>query len=99
MSQNSLTIEFGLGTASVADSIVVSWPSGHVETYTQVAADQRLVFREMEGAAVKGGSVPGPAFQLASPTPNPTRGEVWLRFAIPAPLACGSPSTTSTGAL
>ena len=83
MSQNSLTIEFGLGAASMADSIIVSWPSGYVEAYTHVAADQRLTLRELDGVAVAESPASGPPFQLASPAPNPARGTTSLRFAIP----------------
>jgi phosphodiesterase/alkaline phosphatase D-like protein len=46
MSQNSLNAEFGLGTATSIDSIVVEWPSGIVQTLTGVAGDQFLTITE-----------------------------------------------------
>ena len=50
--QNSLALHFGLGEATSADEVVVRWPSGTVDTYTDVAADQRVFWWE-------GGEVPG----------------------------------------
>ncbi len=41
-SQDSLTAEFGLGQATVVDSVQVRWPSGTVQTLLNVAVDQRL---------------------------------------------------------
>ena len=46
MGQNMLAAHFGLGTASVADSVTVRWPSGRVQTLTDVAANQRLTVTE-----------------------------------------------------
>jgi hypothetical protein len=83
MSQNSLTIEFGLGTATMADSVIVAWPSGYVEGYAHVTAGQRLTLREMDGTPVEDGQAPGPAFRLTSGTPNPIRDAASLRYAIP----------------
>jgi enediyne biosynthesis protein E4 len=40
MGQNSLTAHFGLGTASVIDSLVVLWPSGEVTTGTNLEANK-----------------------------------------------------------
>ena len=85
MSQDSLPLEFGLGPAASADSIVVSWPSGYVETYTGVLADRTLAIRELDVVAV-GDAVPrGPAFAFAPPTPNPVRNTAVLSFAVPFP--------------
>jgi hypothetical protein len=36
--QNSFDVEFGLGDAEVIDSLVITWPSGIMDTYTDVAA-------------------------------------------------------------
>ena len=46
VSQNSLTIEFGLGSAALADTVEILWPSGIVQTLLDVAADQRLTVVE-----------------------------------------------------
>lgn len=43
---NSFTQHFGLGDATVIDSLAVNWPSGQSTTYYNVAADQFLSIRE-----------------------------------------------------
>ncbi len=45
-SQNSLTAEFGLGSATTVDSIIISWPSGIVQDTAVVAVNQLLQFTE-----------------------------------------------------
>ncbi|MFH1007337.1 MAG: FG-GAP-like repeat-containing protein [Candidatus Latescibacterota bacterium] len=45
-SQNSLPVEFGLGTHAVADSVVIQWPSGVQQVLTDVSADQFLTLTE-----------------------------------------------------
>jgi hypothetical protein len=44
---------FGLGTASKADSIVVRWPSGRVDTLGPEPADQELVIEEGRGVMAR----------------------------------------------
>jgi len=46
-SQNSLTLHFGLGTATVADSVQVLWPSGVISKLGQVSADQTIKVLEV----------------------------------------------------
>jgi hypothetical protein len=85
MSQNSLTLEFGLGSAAIADSVIVSWPSGYEEAYVHVAANQRLALTELNVVAVESPD-PGtaaPAFRLAAPAPNPADREALVAFALP----------------
>ena len=41
--------EFGLGSATKVDSIVIRWPSGNVETLPAQAADQEIMVREGSG--------------------------------------------------
>lgn len=36
--QNSFNVEFGLGDATQVDSLIIEWPSGQVDVYTDVAA-------------------------------------------------------------
>jgi hypothetical protein len=48
--QNSPTVEFGLKGATVVDSLRVRWPSGVMETFVGVAANQRL--RIVEGVGL-----------------------------------------------
>ncbi len=46
LSQNSLNAEFGLGDAAMADSLRVDWPSGAVNRYANIVADQFLRLQE-----------------------------------------------------
>jgi len=49
--QDSLPLEFGLGTESIAD-IRLWWPSGLVEDYSDIAANQHLTVIEGDGIHV-----------------------------------------------
>ncbi len=46
LSQSSLDVEFGLAHHKVVDRIVIQWPSGIVQTLTDVQANQRIVVVE-----------------------------------------------------
>ena len=46
LSQSSLDVEFGLAHHQVVDQIVIQWPSGIVQTLTDVEVNQRLVVVE-----------------------------------------------------
>lgn len=48
LSQSSLDVEFGLAHHAKVDRIVIQWPSGIVQTLTNVQANQRLVVVEGE---------------------------------------------------
>jgi len=82
-SQESPTLEFGLGTASVVDSLYVRWPDGSTLLLTGVPVDRKQTI-------VQGGStaVPGPApwagVELARPYPNPFNPEVAIGYTLAA---------------
>ena len=65
--QNDLPVEFGLGSATQADSITIRWPSPALPTtqITSVPANQRLVAYQA-GAAVRRGSTAGSLGAYAS---------------------------------
>ncbi|MDP9158733.1 MAG: CRTAC1 family protein [Acidobacteriota bacterium] len=65
-------LHFGLGTASVVDSIVIRWPSGKVETAGPEAADQALLIEEGHGvvARTKGSPPSGDAGRPISNAPS-----------------------------
>ena len=46
MGQNMRGAHFGLGAAATVDSVTIRWPSGRVQTLTDVAANQRLTVTE-----------------------------------------------------
>ncbi len=43
---NSTTLHFGLGAHTTVDSLVVQWPSGEVDSYTNINADQGITLLE-----------------------------------------------------
>jgi len=49
LSQSELVLTFGLGQHNGADSIEISWPSGHVDTLKQVAAGRTVTVEEGKG--------------------------------------------------
>jgi hypothetical protein len=55
-SQSDLRAYFGLGDATRVDSLEVRWPSGHVQSLTNLPVDRQLVIREPDGPAP--GAVP-----------------------------------------
>jgi hypothetical protein len=46
MCQDNTPLHFGLGAATLADTVQVTWPNGHVQTLHNVAAGQTLVINE-----------------------------------------------------
>jgi len=49
LSQNDLRVHFGLGGATKIDSVEIRWPSGKVETLTNLAADKFYSVLEGQG--------------------------------------------------
>ena len=49
LSHSDLRVHFGLGSAERVDRLVVRWPSGVVQEFTDVQADQWLVVSEEAG--------------------------------------------------
>ncbi|MBN1559818.1 VCBS repeat-containing protein [candidate division KSB1 bacterium] len=45
-SQNSLNVEFGFGDADIIDSLVVVWPSGLIQVWEDIQANQFLTLTE-----------------------------------------------------
>ena len=71
-------LHFGLGDATVVDSLVIAWPSGLVETRRSVSADQVLPL--VEGATLTGAPVSAASVGPLTLAPNPTRGSTVLRW-------------------
>jgi enediyne biosynthesis protein E4 len=51
LSQNDLRLHFGLGSASMIDSVEVRWPNGKAEVLKSVAADK--IYTVVEGQGIK----------------------------------------------
>jgi len=53
ISQNDLRVHFGLGRATRVEAVLVRWPSGAVERWSDLAADQILTLKEGTGTEAK----------------------------------------------
>lgn len=85
-SQNSLTAHFGLGDAEQADSLIIEWPSGMIQYFTDVAAGQTLIAIEETPSSLKDAADPAPDWKLY---PNPVADRLGIRGHFPrgaAPL-------------
>ena len=49
LSQNDLRVHFGLGRATIADRLEISWPGGRAEVIEKLPANQIITVREGEG--------------------------------------------------
>ena len=49
LSQNDTRVHFGLGTATKIDSVEILWPSGRVESYSNLAVDKFYFLLEGQG--------------------------------------------------
>ena len=88
--QGSFNVEFGFGDATVVDSLVLQWPSGAVETYTDVDVDLFYMANEGVGLSIVQTSVeeePGThqplELRLTQNHPNPFCLSTTIPFNIP----------------
>ncbi len=52
LSQNDLRLHFGLGSSTKIDSLTIHWPSGHVDTFNNLAVDRFYSVTEGEPPAI-----------------------------------------------
>lgn len=85
-SMNMLDVHFGLGDASVVDSLVIEWPAGGVQVFRNVPANR--VYRMLEGVD----PTDAPAFglvsqgvRLAPNAPNPFASSTTIEYELGRP--------------
>ena len=84
-SQNSLVAEFGLGAATVVDSLIVRWPCGIVWDTAGVAVDQQLRISEGSGRVAVDEVLPLPrTLELSAAAPNPFHRSTRIDYALPS---------------
>jgi hypothetical protein len=82
--QNSLPLEFGLGSASVIDSIVIRWPSGLVQGFAGITPNQILTAVEGENLiGLRNPSSTALEYKLEQNYPNPFNPNTKIQFSIP----------------
>ncbi len=94
--QSGLNAVFGLGNATIIDSIRIKWPSGIIDNYTNVQVNQFVTAVEGETLSPvekKTESIPS-TYNLFQNYPNPFNPTTKIKFAIPV----SSLSSDSRGA-
>jgi hypothetical protein len=81
---NSLNAEFGLGNASIIDSIRIEWPSGIIDKYTNIIVNQFVTAIEGQGLTpVENRSENKPfSFSLSQNYPNPFNPTTKIKFNV-----------------
>jgi hypothetical protein len=79
----NLVAHFGLGDAVIADSVVVTWPSGTIDVWPDVAADNAVTLTEGETVSVEGSGYEQPERTwLHQNYPNPFNPSTVIRYDI-----------------
>ncbi len=81
-SQN-LELHFGLGDAAIVDSVVVRWPSGHVDVLADHIVNQLVTITEGEATSGVSSALPRDGVTLRLASPNPARGALALQYTLP----------------
>lgn len=83
--QNSLNVEFGLGDASTIDSIIIRWPSGTVESFSNIGINQFITATEGQGIVniESNGSLLPDGYELNQNYPNPFNPSTTIKFDLP----------------
>lgn len=84
-SQNDIRAHFGLGSASVVDSIKIVWPSGAVNSFTNIGVNRFVTITENGSLVnVSGSESKSPSgFELQQNYPNPFNPVTSIRFTVP----------------
>jgi hypothetical protein len=84
-SQNSINAEIGLGNSAAVDSMVIKWPSGITDVYTNLSVNKFYIATEGQNIVIglKSGSQEIPEkYTLYQNYPNPFNPETKIKFDI-----------------
>jgi hypothetical protein len=82
--QNSLPVEFGIGTSTIIDSLIIRWPNGLEQGFANVNPNQIITVTEGQPIGITNISSNLPVkFQLEQNYPNPFNPTTKIRFDIP----------------
>jgi hypothetical protein len=77
-SQNNLNVHFGLGDATIIDSLVVYWPGGDMEVFDNIESNQFVSIVENEGT----NGIKKKENENVRIYPNPTKGILNIDFGV-----------------
>ncbi|MEO8666716.1 MAG: FG-GAP-like repeat-containing protein, partial [Ignavibacteria bacterium] len=83
-SSNSLNAEFGFGDASIIDSLVIKWPGGQTEVYTNLPVNKFYTVTQGQGiVGIKKNEIAVSGYSLQQNYPNPFNPETNITFTLP----------------
>jgi len=85
MAQSSMDLHFGLGTATIVDTLSISWPDGARDTYYGLPADQLHVLVEQPSAEVDLAAWEDTWFGLRATSPATPWAPAQFSFALREP--------------
>ncbi len=81
--QDNPYVHFGIGKAAAIDSLVIRWPRGDVETFTNLEINQYHKIVEMSSTAVEAEEPQAPGrFNLEQNYPNPFNPSTSIRYSL-----------------
>ena len=84
LAQSSQVLHFGVGTASVIDTVYVEWPvSGNIDVFTDVAPNQTMHVNESEPSALSNAGQILRKYKLGQNYPNPFNPTTYIPFTLP----------------
>jgi hypothetical protein len=84
---NALEVHVGLGDATTVDSLFIYWPSGKVDAWAGVAADQVVTLEEGSSPVAREEAELPATVELEQNYPNPFNPTTTIRYTLPAPLS------------
>ena len=84
LAQNIMPVHFGVAEATIIDELVITWPTGDSETFTDIAANQVVHILEGTGIVSDIGETTAPIFPgeftLHGNFPNPFNGRTFIEI-------------------